>query len=69
MIELIPAYGRTYSDTNAMEQAWLNGSDFKVRGGGPYCSIRDVDQLKSDGYQLVRLYPNMLQAHFLTKVL
>ena len=68
MLELIPAYGRRYQDTCYMEQDWQNGKDFKV-SGGPYCSIRDIEAIKNDGYDLIRLYPNLLHEHYITIVL
>lgn len=45
-----------------MKTAWDKGYDFKISGmvshpsactrlGGPYCSIRDVTQMKSDGIE------------------
>ena len=69
MLELIPAYGRVYKDTSAMEQDWKAGKDFKIRSGGPYCSIRDSELMREEGYTVVRLYPNMLHEHFITKTL
>jgi hypothetical protein len=67
ILELVPAYGRTYKTTNEMEQDWNDGKDFKIRGGGPYCSIRDIHLMKGE-YTLIRLYPNMLHEYYLTKV-
>jgi hypothetical protein len=47
IIELHGAYGR---ETNM--QDWFNGKDFKIHGG-PYCSIRDVEQMRTDGYRVL----------------
>lgn len=33
-----------------MKTAWDKGYDFKI-ANGPYCSIRDVEQMKSDGIE------------------
>lgn len=33
-----------------MKTAWDKGYDFKILGG-PYCSVGDVDQMKSDGIE------------------
>lgn len=33
-----------------MKTAWDKGYDFKIQNG-PYCSIRDVAQMKSDGIE------------------
>lgn len=40
-ITLIGAYGRTYTNTDAMFKDWRDGKDFKICNG-PYCSIRDI---------------------------
>lgn len=44
---LVPAYGMTYATEEAMRIDWVNGRDFKIKGG-PYCSIRDLDKLSED---------------------
>lgn len=41
---LTPAYGRTYSTEQELLADWNAGEDFKVKAG-PYCSIRDLDEL------------------------
>jgi hypothetical protein len=33
-----------------MKTAWDRGYDFKI-SGGPYCSIRDISQMKADGIE------------------
>ena len=50
MITLLPAYGRKYT---TKESALLDWKDFKIVMG-PYCSIRDIDMMKSqfDGIQV-----------------
>ena len=39
------AYGRRYSNKEAMLKDWEEGKDFKM-SNGPYCSIRDLESLK-----------------------
>ena len=41
---LVPAYGAKYITFEANLAAWKAGADFKIYGG-PYCSIRDKDEL------------------------
>ena len=43
---LIPAYGRRTNKEQTISD-WNNGKDFKI-SGGPYCSIRDFEALKTD---------------------
>ena len=52
MIELIPAYGRTYKNMNEAKKDWDNGLDFQVFNG-PYCSIRDINKLVNDYSKVV----------------
>lgn len=33
-----------------LKTAWDKGYDFKIQNG-PYCSIRDIEQMKSDGIE------------------
>lgn len=47
MMQLIPAYGRTYKTAADMLQGWKDGKDFMV-WNGPYCSIRDVELMKKE---------------------
>lgn len=47
MMQLIPAYGRTYKTEADMLQGWKDGKDFMV-WNGPYCSIRDVELMKKE---------------------
>jgi len=49
LLILKPAYGRTYATKAQMMKDWDDGRDFRVEGG-PYCSVRDLEQLKSDGH-------------------
>lgn len=44
---LTAAYGRSYATAEAALCAWKEGKDFKIMGG-PYCSIRDFEKMKSD---------------------
>ena len=47
---LMGAYGR-----QANLEDWRDGKDFKIANGGPYCSIRDLKRMQSDGYDTVIL--------------
>jgi hypothetical protein len=48
-LTLQPAYGRVYSSSERAVQDWIAGKDFKVAGiGGPYCSVRDEQNLRLD---------------------
>ena len=42
---LLPAYGRVYNSKQQALSAWQAGKDFQIYNG-PYCSIRDVDELR-----------------------
>jgi len=42
---LVPAYGNTYANEEALRVAWCSGVDFKIKGG-PYTSIRDLSELQ-----------------------
>jgi len=46
-INLIPAYGRSYSTVEAATADWEAGKDFRLERG-PYCSIRDIDALRDE---------------------
>lgn len=46
-VTLLPAYGRKYSTKEAAVNDWKAGKDFKIAGGS-YCSIRDIELLKSE---------------------
>ena len=53
-LALLPAYGRRYNSAAEIKADWYgHGSvcakDFKILGG-PYCSSRDIEQLKKAGY-------------------
>ncbi len=47
-LTLVPAYGRDYKTKAAVLKDWENGKDFKIAGGGPYTSVRDMDQFPGD---------------------
>lgn len=47
-LTLVGAYGRTYKSKAAALADWKDGKDFRIVHG-PYCSIRDVERLKSQG--------------------
>lgn len=44
-VVLTPAYGASYKTREDMALAWRAGKDFRVGITGPYCSIRDMDEL------------------------
>lgn len=52
---LIPAYGRVYKSWKAAKADWDAGKDFKIEGG-PYCSIRDKEQLNAEFGNIVIKY-------------
>lgn len=45
---LSPAYNRTYESSGQAVTDWIQGRDFRVSGGGPYCSSRDSNNLRLD---------------------
>jgi hypothetical protein len=52
---LFPAYGREYHSPAQALEAWQAGQDFQMGDKfGPYCSIRDLPELKLWG-QSIRL--------------
>ncbi|CAB4134454.1 hypothetical protein UFOVP273_73 [uncultured Caudovirales phage] len=46
-VSLFPAYGRKYKTPDAVLRDWNDGKDFQLLRGSPYCSIRDLEQIKS----------------------
>ena len=52
---LRPAYGRSYKTQDEMLKDWNDGKDFRISSSGPYCSIRDLDQMKSVASSIVIL--------------
>lgn len=52
---LVGAYGRTYFNEAELLKDWLGGKDFKILSG-PYCSIRDVEELKTKFYRIIISY-------------
>jgi len=50
---LIGAYGRDYFSEIPVLEDWHAGKDFKIVGG-PYCSVRDIEQLKARGRVYIR---------------
>lgn len=47
------AYNRiTNSDSAKAKTDWDNGKDFHIQNG-PYCSNRDIEAMKRDGYKKV----------------
>lgn len=47
------AYGRDYDSWDECKAEWEAGKDFKVLGGGPYCSVRDVPKMKQMGVKTI----------------
>ena len=54
---LMPAYGRDYEDIQSLLIDWREGKDFKLLSG-PYCSSRDINLMKEDGYTTVQFVFN-----------
>lgn len=52
---LAGAYNRTYSSEEAVVADWLGGKDFRIVSG-PYCSIRDIEELKAKFYRIIISY-------------
>lgn len=52
---LVAAYGRNYSDEAELLKDWLEGKDFKFLSG-PYCSIRDIEELKTKFHRIIISY-------------
>lgn len=53
-LELSGAYGQT-----ASLEAWKAGKDMLILTAGvkgSYCSIRDVDRLRADGFEIIEFY-------------
>lgn len=46
---LFPAYGRVYEGREAALADWHAGKDFKI-ARGPYCSRRDLAQIRANGW-------------------
>lgn len=44
---IVPAYNRKYGSYEEAISDWEEGYDFKVTGG-PYLSIRDMDEIKKN---------------------
>lgn len=51
------AYGRHYATITKLLEDWNAGKDFKI-WNGPYCSIRDLKTMKSEGKRVVLAYGN-----------
>ena len=50
MIMLTAAlWSKPYADEHEAIEAWEGGRDFKIMPDGPYCSIRDIELLKTHG--------------------
>ena len=51
-LELRGAYGR-----DATLADWKSGKDFKITNG-PYCSIRDLEEMRREGFHIVEIFNN-----------
>lgn len=51
---LVPAYGRRVTSGKAAKADWLDGKDFRFHSG-QYCSVRDAEILKRNGFTHVEL--------------
>ena len=61
---LLPAYGRRYKSNYEALADWHDGKDFKILGG-PYCSIRDFEDLKTIADRVLLLwFDEKLDKHF-----
>jgi len=54
---LLPAYGRRYTTREQAVEAWQEGKDFQIYNG-PYCSIRDVDEMRNMASHIFIQYKN-----------
>lgn len=52
IIQLLPAYGRKYESKEQLLKDWTAGKDFQI-WQGPYCSIRDREKMREQGYEKV----------------
>lgn len=52
---LAGAHGRTYSNETELLKDWQGGKDFKIMSG-PYCSIRNIEELKTKFNRIVIIY-------------
>ena len=59
---LVGAYNRMYSNEADLLKDWQDGKDFKVLSG-PYCSIRDIEELKTKFYRIIISYDLGRQAY------
>lgn len=53
ILQLVPAYGRKYGTVAAAKADFDGGMDFRCNNGpwhGSYTSIRDLEQIKKEGY-------------------
>lgn len=52
---LRPAYGRNYQTQASALKDWNGGKDFKIQNG-PYCSIRDMAEIRRQGYRYIVIF-------------
>jgi hypothetical protein len=59
-LTLIPAYGRIHSSRAQAQTDWNTGADFRICGlaarNGTYCSVRDAQALREQGFTHVELH-------------
>ena len=53
---LVPAFGQVYPNSTAMHEAWKQGKSFRIVGG-PYTSIRDLEQLRHESSSITLCDP------------
>lgn len=58
VLPLRGAYGR-----QTLLADWNAGKDFQIVNG-PYCSIRDLETIKADGYKFIQFYSNRSEPEF-----
>jgi hypothetical protein len=52
------AYGRTYAQPEQALADWNAGKDFRIVHG-PYCSVRDLEAIKAEGYTSLHFFGAM----------
>jgi hypothetical protein len=55
-LQILPAYGSRYLNSDDMMMAWNSGKDFKI-WNGPYCSVRDLPALRKESDRIYIMSP------------
>lgn len=55
LLRLVGAYGRQYTSKEALIKDWNDGKDFRIVNG-PYCSIRDLPEIRKRGFTQIELF-------------